>query len=482
MDAAPSGRGYRRGGARRSPSATSAPADACASDRHASSGVLDRWTRPDRGAPRRRRPTWIRDADRQIPSCRSPGTNGKSTVTRLITHILLRAGQHVGTTTSDGILVDERMVEPGDWTGPGGAPRSSHRDDVDIAVLETARGGILLRGVGYESNEASVITNVSSDHLDLQGIHTLPELAEVKATIAGSRSPTAGSSSTPTTRSSPASRAASGRHVAFFSMDPDARRLDRAATAGRAAARTSLRGGRLSSRGRRRARARSTSRTSRRAGRPRAPQRGERARRGRRRAGPGRDASSRSPTGLRDFRPSADLSPGRLNLFRLGEPHGDRRLRPQRGGHAARSSTSRPGSPGGAARPGGARSPRSSAPPATGPTTRSRGIGRIAAERAQRVVIKETLDYLRGRDARESSSARSSRASPRAAWTPRTCQIYDGEATALEAELDGWRRGARRRAGDGRRTRRDPVLPRGARRRLRAPRRLGARQVDVERA
>ena len=57
------------------------------------------------------------------------------------------------------------------------------RSDVDVAVLETARGGIVLRGVGYESNEASVLTNVSSDHLDLQGIHTLPELAEVKATI-----------------------------------------------------------------------------------------------------------------------------------------------------------------------------------------------------------------------------------------------------------------------------------------------------------
>src|SRR5690349_24234750 len=59
-----------------------------------------------------------------------------------------------------------------------------NRRDVDVAVLETARGGIVLRGVGYESNEASVVTNVSSDHLDLQGIHTLPELAEVKSTIA----------------------------------------------------------------------------------------------------------------------------------------------------------------------------------------------------------------------------------------------------------------------------------------------------------
>ena len=75
------------------------------------------------------------------------------------------------------------MVEPGDWTGPGGAHQILARRDVDVAVLETARGGIVLRGVGYESNDASVLTNVSSDHLDLQGIHTLPELAEVKSTI-----------------------------------------------------------------------------------------------------------------------------------------------------------------------------------------------------------------------------------------------------------------------------------------------------------
>ena len=128
-------------------------------------------------------PTWIRDADRRVPIVSISGTNGKSTVTRLITHILLRAGRHVGTTTSDGVLVDERMVDPGDWTGPGGAQQILARHDIDVAVLETARGGIVLRGVGYESNEASVLTNVSSDHLDLQGIHTLPELAEVKATI-----------------------------------------------------------------------------------------------------------------------------------------------------------------------------------------------------------------------------------------------------------------------------------------------------------
>jgi cyanophycin synthetase len=129
-------------------------------------------------------PSYIRDRDRRLPIVSISGTNGKTTTTRLTAHILREAGKRVGMTTSDGIVVNGQMVEEGDWTGFGGARQILLRDDVDIAVLETARGGILLRGIGYESNEASVVTNVSSDHLDLQGIHTLPELAEVKSTIA----------------------------------------------------------------------------------------------------------------------------------------------------------------------------------------------------------------------------------------------------------------------------------------------------------
>ena len=129
-------------------------------------------------------PSYVRDEDRRVPIVSISGTNGKTTTTRLIAHILREAGKRVGLTTSDGIVVGTTMVEKGDWTGFGGARQVLARDDVDIAVLETARGGILLRGVGYESNDASVMTNVTSDHLDLQGIHTLPELAEVKSTIA----------------------------------------------------------------------------------------------------------------------------------------------------------------------------------------------------------------------------------------------------------------------------------------------------------
>jgi cyanophycin synthetase len=129
-------------------------------------------------------PEWVRDAERKVPVVSISGTNGKSTTTRMISHILRTAGRCVGTAISDGVEIDGRLVEAGDLTGPQGAHRVLSDAAVEVAVLETARGGIVLRGVGYESNDAAVLTNVSPDHLDLHGIHTLPELAEVKSVIA----------------------------------------------------------------------------------------------------------------------------------------------------------------------------------------------------------------------------------------------------------------------------------------------------------
>jgi len=111
------------------------------------------------------------------------GTNGKSTTTRLIAHIAESAGLRAGMTNSDGIYVRGELVEAGDWTGFGGAGRVLSEPDLDLAVLETARGGILLRGIGYSANDVAVVTNVSADHLGLQGIDTLDELADVKAAI-----------------------------------------------------------------------------------------------------------------------------------------------------------------------------------------------------------------------------------------------------------------------------------------------------------
>jgi len=144
-------------------------------------------------------PEWITDEARaisgrrgrgRVPLISISGTNGKSTTTRMISHIARLAGRRVGTTTTDGVLIDEEIVEPGDFTGPQGARAVLNHPDVDLAVLETARGGILLRGLGYESNDVSVLTNVSGDHLDLQGLHTLPELAEVKSVICRVTAPT----------------------------------------------------------------------------------------------------------------------------------------------------------------------------------------------------------------------------------------------------------------------------------------------------
>jgi cyanophycin synthetase len=111
------------------------------------------------------------------------GTNGKSTTTRLITHIATVAGMRVGMTNSDGIYLRNELVEAGDWTGFGGAGRVLSDSSLDLAVLETARGGILLRGIGYAANDVAVVTNISADHLGLQGIDTLDELAEVKGAV-----------------------------------------------------------------------------------------------------------------------------------------------------------------------------------------------------------------------------------------------------------------------------------------------------------
>ncbi|MDP8908942.1 MAG: Mur ligase family protein, partial [Chloroflexota bacterium] len=94
------------------------------------------------------------------------------------------AGYRVGRTDTDGIVVDGELVEEGDWAGFGGARRVLSDPRVDVAVLETSRGGILRRGVGFDMCDVSVITNVSSDHLGELGVNTLEELAHVKGVIA----------------------------------------------------------------------------------------------------------------------------------------------------------------------------------------------------------------------------------------------------------------------------------------------------------
>lgn len=118
-----------------------------------------------------------------VPIVAVTGTNGKTTTVRLITHVLTSAGRRVGHTDTDGIYIAGQQVEEGDWAGWGGARRVLTDPQVDVAVLETSRGGILRRGLGFSSCTVGVITNISADHLGEFGITTVQQLAEVKGII-----------------------------------------------------------------------------------------------------------------------------------------------------------------------------------------------------------------------------------------------------------------------------------------------------------
>jgi cyanophycin synthetase len=119
----------------------------------------------------------------KVPVVAVTGTNGKTTTSRMIAHIARTAGKLVGWSNTDGIYIDGVMVEAGDYSGPSGAGRVLAHPEVELAVTETARGGILLKGIGLTRNDVSVVTNVSADHLGLQGIDTLDQLAEVKGVV-----------------------------------------------------------------------------------------------------------------------------------------------------------------------------------------------------------------------------------------------------------------------------------------------------------
>ncbi len=125
----------------------------------------------------------LRPARPRIPTVCVTGTNGKTTTTRLIAHLAMTAGRRTGWSSTDGVLVQGELVEEGDYSGPAGARTVLSDKSVEFAVLETARGGMLLKGLGTAYNHVSVVTNVSADHLGVNGIDTLDQLAEVKAII-----------------------------------------------------------------------------------------------------------------------------------------------------------------------------------------------------------------------------------------------------------------------------------------------------------
>lgn len=119
----------------------------------------------------------------RIPIVAVTGTNGKTTTTRLLAHIVKNNGFKVGFTTSDGIYIQNHMLEKGDTTGPISAEYILKDPTVEFAVLETARGGILRAGLGFNRCDIAIITNIREDHLGLNDIDNLDDLARVKSVV-----------------------------------------------------------------------------------------------------------------------------------------------------------------------------------------------------------------------------------------------------------------------------------------------------------
>ena len=119
----------------------------------------------------------------RIPIIAVTGTNGKTTTVRMIAHILKLMGRRVGMTSTDGIVVDGRLIKRGDMSGPKSAQMVLQNPTVDTAVFEVARGGILREGLGYDRNDVAVVTNVTGDHLGLGGIDSIGQLANVKGVV-----------------------------------------------------------------------------------------------------------------------------------------------------------------------------------------------------------------------------------------------------------------------------------------------------------
>lgn len=119
----------------------------------------------------------------RIPLIAITGTNGKTTTSRMVAHIMKMSGKRVGLTTSSGVYIDGERVLHGDTTGPWSAKMVLREPTIDCAVLETARGGILREGLGFDQCNVGCVLNISADHLGLEGIDTVEDLAAVKSVV-----------------------------------------------------------------------------------------------------------------------------------------------------------------------------------------------------------------------------------------------------------------------------------------------------------
>jgi cyanophycin synthetase len=129
-------------------------------------------------------------SETRIPIAAITGTNGKTTTSRMLGHIMKTSGSIVGMTSTDGVYVDGKLSVKGDMTGPTSAQIVLRDPSVDFAVMETARGGLLRSGLGYQRSDVAACLNVTSDHLGLGGVNTVDELAVVKRVVVESANDT----------------------------------------------------------------------------------------------------------------------------------------------------------------------------------------------------------------------------------------------------------------------------------------------------
>lgn len=125
---------------------------------------------------------WSAIAD--VPVALITGSNGKTTTTRLLAALARAHGWHTAHTCTDGVVVDGHVIEAGDYSGPAGARLALRQPGIDVAILETARGGILRRGIAPQRAKVAVVTNISDDHFGEYGVDNLADLANVKLTVA----------------------------------------------------------------------------------------------------------------------------------------------------------------------------------------------------------------------------------------------------------------------------------------------------------
>lgn len=169
----------------------------------------------------------------RVPIFAITGTNGKTTTTRLIAHILKNSGRTVGFTTTDGTYIGNQRIVQGDNTGPVSAQLVLKDPTVDVAVLETARGGIIRAGLGFDHCDIGIVTNIAADHLGMKDINTLEDLARVKSVVPRAVSKKGYAVLNAEDELVCAMRERVEGHVVLFSMDENNKNILRQAKRGR---------------------------------------------------------------------------------------------------------------------------------------------------------------------------------------------------------------------------------------------------------